>query len=233
MQKQKSTSKKLKNSENKCEFCKKVMESSDSLIKHNCQKKKRWMEKDTKINRIAYSAFERFFKINYPKQKRKEYREFIDSRYYNSFITFAKYLILLENIDISVFIDYIIKNQIPLSDWNSDYVYQSYIKEKIYREDIDDAFIRSMNIIKEWANDNDLSWKDFFKDVDKDYAKKLLSTGKLSPWVVFIFDGENLLSRFTTSDMNDIDFILNVETWNKKLTINKKRMKELRNISKE
>ena len=237
MQKSKNTSKKLKSSlskiTTKCEFCKKDFINQDSLVKHSCAKKKRWLVRDNKINQIGFNAFTQFFKISFPKQKDKTYRDFIDSRYYTTFINFASHAILLDGIDLSQYIKFLIKREYKIDDWDKAHVYQTYIKEKVLIESIDDAFVRSLKILKVCEDNIDIKIKDFFKEIDTDYGKVLLKSGKISPWMLFIMDGENLLSRFNEYDMNEIDFLLNVETWNKKMLINKKRVKELKDILKE
>lgn len=225
-------SKKLKN-DHKCCFCKKSFVGEDSLIKHSCEKKRRWLEKDNRVNKIAFIAFERFFQIHYPSNTKKVYDDFINSRYYTSFINFSRHIYSLDNIDMMNYIDFIIKRQIPLNDWTSVYVYETYIKEKVLKESLDDAFIRSLKILNEWGYDQDESWRDFFKIVDKDYAKVLLRSGKLSPWMLFLCDGENLLGRFNDQDLLEIDFLLDFSYWNKKIALNKKRVDELKKIFEE
>lgn len=216
----------------KCPHCKKALASEDALIKHYCEKKRRWLEKDSTINKVAFYTFQRFHNLNFPGKKEKNYEEFMNSRYYTSFINFSRHINSLDYIDKSQYIDYVIKHQIPLSNWSHTYVYEGYVKDKVLRESIDDAFIRSLQVLEEWSEEEEISWREFYNRANTSYIKILLKSGKLSPWIIFLENGEKILERLSISDINEIEFLLDGETWSRKLALNKKRIKQLNELIK-
>src|SRR4051812_34593532 len=103
-----------------CEHCKKEFVKELSLINHSCEKKRRWFQKDEPTSRISFMAWSRFHDLNSFNKKSTSangYKEFINSKYYLAFIKFGKHIISLNAVEPAKFIDYVIKNNLPLDKW--------------------------------------------------------------------------------------------------------------------
>lgn len=222
MSSKRSTKSKVTEDKHQCNFCKKTFVREASLIKHSCEMKRRWMEKDTRVNQLGFNTYVKFYELNYPGKRKKTYDEFMNSRYFTSFVNFGRHLYNLESVDVMMFVTYLIKNSVALSEWSKMYVYESYVREITKKESLEDAVIRNVLIMKEWSLENGTKWYNFFREVGIDYAKILIKTGRLSPWMLFIGPGDDLISRMSQQDLLDIQNLLDVELWSKKISLNKK-----------
>ena len=76
----------------RCEFCNGEFVRESTLMTHMCESKRRWMNKDLQGNRIAFQAWNEFYKKNTTNKKKKTYEDFIKSAYYTAFVKFGNYL---------------------------------------------------------------------------------------------------------------------------------------------
>lgn len=171
-----------------CEFCNREFAKELSLINHSCEKKRRWFQRDEPHARLAFMAWNRFYELNnFGKNKEyyKSYRNFIDSRYYIAFAKFGKHMRDLNALEPHKFIDYVIKNNLPLDKWTHDFVYEQYIRELIRKESAEDALERNILLMSEWAVQHNLQWSDFFRMVNTNQAVLWIKSGRISPWVLY------------------------------------------------
>ena len=62
-----------------CEFCKREFLRESTIMKHMCETKDRYLNKDKQGNRIGFQAWVQFYKKNTATKKQKTYEEFIKS----------------------------------------------------------------------------------------------------------------------------------------------------------
>ena len=60
-------------SEFSCEFCNRSFQRETTMIKHLCENKRRWQDKDQPGNRIGYQAWLNFYAKNTGTKKKKTY----------------------------------------------------------------------------------------------------------------------------------------------------------------
>src|SRR3984885_15375782 len=134
-----------------CEFCKRKFHNETSFINHNCEKKRRWFNRDDPSSRLAFMSWARFYELNskFVKTgtKKQSFKEFMDSRYYAAFMKFARHLIDLNVLEPNKFIDYVIKNNLPLDKWTHDIIYENYVNELLKREDPESALARNIELM--------------------------------------------------------------------------------------
>lgn len=211
MQKPNNSTKTQKNSAVElytCEFCKRGFHRELTLINHSCEKKRRWFIRDETVSRLAFMAWSRFYELNSQLKKqgtKRSYREFIDSRYYIAFVKFAKQMVDLNAISPEKFIDYVIKNNLPLDKWTHDAVYEKYVDETIKTESPEDALARTVELMKQWSDQTGEDWANFFRSVNTNQATHWIKTGKISPWVLYNADSaDDLLTRCTQEQIGII-----------------------------
>ena len=83
-----------------CEFCKREFIKESTVLKHICEYKHRWLEKDNHSNRIGFQAWLQFYKKNSTSKKNKTIEEFIKSAYYIGFAKFGTYCINVNVINV-------------------------------------------------------------------------------------------------------------------------------------
>lgn len=227
------TKKKQKNKMATCKYCDKEFRLERTLSKHLCVKKQRYMEKDTIGSRIGFRVFEIFYQRT-SSVKEVTFEMFINSPFYADFIKFARYTCDLKPISLEDYVVFLVKNAIPLTAWTKKEAYEAYVLEITRKESIERALERSIKYIYDWANDNNQNVKDFFRNVTTFEATYAISTGKISPWVVFVANTTDLLlERLSEEQAEMIKNILDSEFWRKKIIINQNDVEFLQNVLKE
>jgi hypothetical protein len=217
--------KNLKNELHICEFCKREFHKELTLINHSCEKKRRWFVRDDTEARLAFMAWSRFYELNSQLKKqgtKRTHREFIDSRYYIAFIKFAKQVIDLNAISPDKFVDYVIKNNLPLDKWTHDAVYEKYVDETIKTESPEDALARTIELMKQWSEQTGNEWFDFFRHVNTNQAAAWVKNGKISPWVLYNADSaDDLLTRCNQEQISIIAKMAKPAPWKVKFNRDK------------
>lgn len=170
-------------------------------------------------------AWARFYELNGSLRKegtKKTFREFMDSKYYLAFVRFGKHMVDLNAVDPAAFIDYVIKNNLPLDKWTHDIVYERYIVDLIKNEAPEKALARNLELMQEWSAQNNEPWHDFFRKVSPTQAAAWVKNGKLSPWVLYNADSaESLLDRCGPEQLKIISTVAKPPQW--KLRFNKNK----------
>ena len=181
-----------------CSFCKKEFVRELAFLEHMCEKKRRWGEQGTKHVVAGFRTYQRFYKSNNPRAREKTFEEFIHNRFYTDFVKFGRHLLDINAINPDAFIDFLIKNQIRLSQWQSPVVYETYVRELNKKESPDAAIERSFMLMLQWANETGEPWTDFFRKISPVLAVQWIQSGRISPWVIFTASSaEEMISRFS------------------------------------
>lgn len=201
----------------KCEFCNREFSSELRLINHVCEKKRRWFQKDLPQGRIAFLAWTRFYELTGQfgsAKKKRSYREFIDSRYYLAFSKFSRHLLDTAAPEPERFIDYVIKNNLPIDKWTHDAVYAEYVKDLIRTESPEQALERAIVLMREWGQQHDKSWIDFFREVNTNQLVHWVKTGRVSPWVLYNANSAaDMLARCTPEQVSMIVEFAPIAPW--------------------
>lgn len=201
----------------RCEFCSREFSDELRLINHVCEKKRRWFQKDQPQGRIAFLAWSRFYELNgqfASNKTKKSYKEFINSKYYRAFSRFSRHLLDTAAPEPERFIDYVIKNNLPIDKWTHDQVYAEYVKDLIRTESPEQALERGIMLMREWSQQHEKSWTDFFRDVNTNQLTNWIKTGRISPWVLYnAASAEDALQRCTPEQIGIISSTAPAVQW--------------------
>jgi hypothetical protein len=200
-----------------CEFCSKSFKKEISLINHNCEKKRRWFSKDEPVSRMAFIAWSRFYELSqYQKgvNVKSEFKEFINSKFYIGFNKFAHYMIDINVINPTNFIDFVIKSNTPLKTWSTDIMYQQYIIEYIKKESAEKALERMIPLMRQWSEIYNTPWTDFFRKISPNLAISWISSGRISPWILYNSDSAlELFHKCNPEQLNIITKVAPIDQW--------------------
>lgn len=220
-----------------CEFCRRAFVKEINLINHNCEKKRRWFQRDEPHARYGFIAWSRFYELNtFGKTKdfKNNHRNFIDSRYYNAFINFGKHLRDLNAINPPKFIDYVIKNNLPLDKWTHDFVYEQYVRELTRNEPPEQALERNIMLMKEWSMQTGENWYDFFRKLNPNQGALWIKSGRISPWVLYNADSSiDFFERCSPEQLSMIKDHAPPGPWKIKFGKNKDSCEFIRNTLRE
>jgi len=199
-----------------------------------CEKKRRHNDKDTVASRMGLELYRRYFELNTATKNSKTIEQFIDSRYYKSFIKFARRLMDLRPVDQARFVDYVFRNGVKDRDWCKDTVYESYIVDLLSKEPAARGLERSIKTMEQWGTDHDLPFNTFFAQVSPSEATHLVKMGKISPWVLYLAETSDLLwDRLSDEQAGIISSVVEPKLWRLKFELKKDDCSFTRDILRE
>lgn len=200
-----------------CKFCSKAFHREVTLSTHMCAKKQRTLDLTSTGSRLGFRAFQRFFEITTHSKRIKTSTDFIDSAYYIEFVKFGNYVAMLKPVHLDQFVEFVIRNSVKLKDWTAPYVYEAYIVDLTRKEPAASATDRTIINIIEWSEENKTDFNKFFSIVSANEGAYLISTGKISPWVLYLCaGGGDLMDRFTEDHGKMIGSIIDPGFWMQK-----------------
>lgn len=219
-----------------CEFCKRGFNDEKNLINHNCEKKRRWFRREDPHARLGFMAWSRFYELTNSGgyKKKNNYKEFINSRYYTAFIKFGRHIIDINAIDPAKFIDFVIKNNLPIDKWTNDFVYEQYIRELTKKETPEQACERMILLMQQWSMQTGEPWQDFFRKINTNLAVQWVQSGRISPWLLYTLDSAlDLIDRCNLEQQEMIKKFAPVAQWKIKFMKNRDSVDWIKNTMKD
>lgn len=236
---EKSTSRNLKKSDidlYKCEHCGKNFKTENGLIKHLCKTKKRWLEKDELYFQKGFIIFQKFNEIVLRARKEKTRDEFISSSYYDGFINLSKFLLSSPVAFTEKYYLYLFKNNIKMNIWDQYETYRKFLLDFYKTDDPTKALERTLGFIGKWAENKEVPWTSFFKDVSPGLAIDWIKYGRISPWILYCNQGSfgiSLFERISDEQLNMIAIIIDPVIWNRRLAVDEKKIMDFVEVLKE
>ena len=183
------------------------------MMKHLCETKRRWQDRDKHGNRIGHSAWVQFYSKHSRKAKR-DYMDFAKSAYYTAFVKFGNYCVEAQVLNPSRYVDWLLKNQISIDTWNRDTNYTKFIVDYLKTEDPLDAIARSIETTIALAESDKIMSKDVFRYGNRNKICFEITKGKISPWMLYhsVSGVEMIESLDVTQQKMILDYI-NPEQW--------------------
>ena len=217
--------------EYRCEHCKRTFVRPNSFLKHLCEQKRRWMDRDKPQNRIAFHAWLQFYKTAQPSKKKREYIDFIGNAYYGGFIKYGTYCVDVGVINPDRYVDYLLKEKVPIDSWNSDKVYTKYLIFYLRSEDSIDAVKRSIDNMLNLGENENVELRDVFRYVNPNKICQYICSGRISPWVLYLSKtGPDFLSKLNDDQRGVIFEYIDPERWNIKLKRDVKEADEIKEV---
>ncbi len=201
--------------EYRCEHCKRSFVRPSSFINHMCEQKRRWMDKDKPQNRIAFSAWLNFYRTVQPSRKKREYVDFIGNAYYRGFVKYGTYCVEARVVNPEQYAEYLLKEKVPLDNWNSDKIYTKYLIFHLRSEDGVDAVRRSIDNMLTLGENENVELRDVFRYVNANKVCQYICSGRISPWVLYLTtSGVEFLSKLNDDQRSVIFEYIDPEKWN-------------------
>jgi len=198
----------------KCAFCNAGFSKESTLFAHSCEQKRRHLQKNEKHVTLAYQVFVTFYQKSLNFKGIKTYEEFCKSPYYNAFVKFGSYLNNVRPLYMEKYIEHIVTSGIKLDHWCRDEHYEKYVFELIKKESVETALERSVETMTVWAQDNNLSWNQYFTNASVNRIVWDIKDGKISPWLLLnCKTGKQALGTFNDEQLNMIVNILDPGHW--------------------
>lgn len=218
----------------KCEFCKREFLRESTILKHVCENKRRYLDKDKQGNRIGFQAFINFYKRNSTSKKQKTYEEFIKSAYYSAFVKFGNYCVEVNVLNPSRFSEWLLKNDYKIDgSWTSDEVYNKFLTQYLREEDPLDAVARSIETMIKLSEPEKILSKDYLRYGSSNKICYQITTGKISPWVLYQSEsGKEFLDNLDETQVKMIFDYINPELWAVKFKRDIQQVNEVKELLK-
>jgi hypothetical protein len=214
-----------------CEFCKKQYQQEKSFLVHMCAKKQRFLDRGEKYVKLGFWVYQRFHNLSYNHRKEKTFEDFANSQFYTSFTRFGRYLLNINAVNMQGFVDFLIKASIPIDEWQSPIVYETYVRELNKRESADAAVERNILLMEQWAVETGEHWTDFFRKIEPTLATAWIRSGRISPWVLYTASSaSNLMQRMSEEQVELTRQALDPAFWGAKLETDTEEVDRIRAI---
>jgi hypothetical protein len=201
------------------------------MMKHLCENKRRWQDKDQPGNRIGFQAWVEFYKKNTASKKPRTYVDFTKSAYYIAFVKFGHYCVDIKCINVVRYADWLLKNQIKIDSWCSDTNYTKFLIEYLKTEDPLDAIARSIEATMTISKDSGIETKDCLRYANRNKLAYAVTTGKISPWMLYQSEsGVKFLEELDESQQKMIIDYINPEQWAIKFRRNNEMVTQVKEL---
>lgn len=200
-------------------------------MSHLCETKRRWQDRDMPGNRIGFQSWLEFYKRNTATKKTKTYQDFAKSAYYIAFVKFGRYCVDIKCINVNRYADWLLKNSVKIDSWCSDANYDKFLLDYLKQEDPLDAIARSIETTIEFAKQEQLQSKDYFRYGNRNRICHLITNGKISPWLLYQSEsGVEFLEGIDEGNQKVIINYINPEQWALKFNRNPDSVTEVRKL---
>jgi hypothetical protein len=204
----------------KCQYCGKAFAKESTLASHACEQKRRAQQQNETGVQLGFKAYLRFYQTTQGAGKIKTYEDFAGSPYYTAFVKFGRHLVGIRAVNPTVFIDWLLKNNKKLDYWTKDAFYAEWLAEYMKKENPQDALERALKEMTSYAEDHPElknGYRDYFRYANGNRICYHISTGRISPWVVF--NCESGVAFLDTLSNEQVEIILpwiDPDYWQKK-----------------
>jgi hypothetical protein len=172
----------------KCQYCGKAFVKESTLTSHACEQKRRAQQQNETGVQLGFKAYLRFYQTTQAANKTKTYEDFATSPYYTAFVKFGRHLVGIRAVNPLVFIDWLLKNNKKLDYWTKDAFYAEWLAEYMKKEAVQDAMERALKEMTNYAEEHPElrnGFTDYFRYANGNRICHHISTGRISPWVVY------------------------------------------------
>jgi len=204
----------------KCRYCEKDFRKESTLAVHLCENKRRWQQERESGVQLGLQAYLRFYEITQGSARLKSYADFVASPYYNAFVKFGRYCQNIRCINFNNYLEWLLKNNKKIDNWCSDRLYEEWLPGYLQREAVQDALERALKEMQTYADDHpDLrnGFTDYFKYANSNRICHHITTGRISPWIVFnCSTGVEFLEQLTEEQIQIVLPWIDPEYWQRK-----------------
>ncbi len=204
-------------SEHRCRYCEKTFQRESTLAVHLCEAKRRHQQQNEKGVQLGLQAYLRFYETTQGSAKYKTYDDFSKSPYYNAFVKWGRHCVNINAINVSAYIEWLLKNNKKLDHWHRDSMYDEYLQQYLRTEALSDALQRAIEYSIRWGEERDLPPQDFLRYGNYNTVAFAISTGRISPWVVYnCASGQQFLENMNTDQMHIVWPWIETDFWQRK-----------------
>jgi len=205
--------------EHVCKYCGVRFSRESTLNVHQCQPKRRHLQKNDKGVVIGFNAWLRFYELTQGSAKLKTYENFCESTLYGAFVKFGKHCVNISAINVDQFIDWVLKKNYKIDNWCRDTIYAEYLFHILRQESATDALERSILTMQSWSEEfPQYQLHEYFTQVSANRLIQHIQNGRISAWAIYCCEsGNEKLSTMTETQLGLIMGFIDPLFWEKHL----------------
>ena len=210
--------KEFKPGEHVCKYCGTGFVRESTLQVHQCEPKRRDLQRGEKGVVIGFQTWLRFYELTQGSAKLKTYEDFCNNNFYNAFVKFGRHCVAISAINVNQFMDYVLKKQIKIDNWCKDKVYEEYLYGILRSESSSDALERSIITMQEWSEETGNDITTYFTTVSANRFVQHILNGRVSCWAIYCCD--NGIDKLGTLSEEQVTLLMpwiDPEFWQRKL----------------
>lgn len=215
----------------RCPYCNKSYSRESWFRKHLCEKRKRFEQ----IHNMDFVRGLRIYthwriRNGYVRRGKKvTEQDFINSQFYKSFMNLVKFTSDNWVITSLRYLDFLIDFRIAEVNWTNEETLKTY---REYTRRTEDPIIQAKatyETIQAWCESNGVDRREFFAKIPPGAALQMITTNRISPWVLFGYDRSvnDLLSRVSDDWVCSINEFLNNSYWINRLKSSEETQKSV------
>ena len=203
-----------------CKFCGRYYKTERGILDHKCVKKRRYEELKLPEGRIALICFQILYKTTTNSTtKTKTAFDFINSPYYNNILDFGKFVTKNRIKRYESYFTYLLKYDVPAFKWCDERIFSLYIRSFIKAEPMESAIENSFKTMSKWADENNRTWTEYFKENSNNAIIRDFKMGLMSPWVLYnSISGEYFIQRLNKYELDRIYEYIDPVYWEEKFS---------------
>lgn len=215
----------------RCDYCNREFKRESSLVKHLCVQKKRHLERDDQHVKLGLKFFNDWYKRAMGAKTDKAFSDFAKSRYYAAFVKFGLYVLESRVLAPERYLEWLIVQQVKLSDWHKDSVYNRYLSEQSKRETAERALERFVLHAESWSEKTGHHWSSYWKEVNVNRMVHDIKMGKISPWVLLSYPAaKERLEDLPNQMLNEVADTIDLSYWQRKIEVNKPTVQWIKEV---
>lgn len=166
----------------RCDFCNSGFVTEVRFLKHECDAMRRDKDFRSTTGKAAWIHYQNWMKSNRRSVPAPD--SFIQSRFFNTFIKFAKFAKKVSIPNVDGYIRLMSKRNISPTLWSHDQVYMMYLEHMEYNEDPMKLAEITIEALYEIADDNAVDIGNVFDVALPSEIIQMIRQRRLSPWIL-------------------------------------------------
>lgn len=197
-----------------CQYCQKQFSRETTLAAHLCESKRRHQERSEKGVQLGLQAYLKFYEYTQGSARLKSWDQFVESPYYRAFVKFGRYCQNSHVINPLRFMDWLLKNNKKIDYWCQDTNYTEYLIDYLQHEAVTDALTRALSESIAWSDETGNPDRDFLRYGNRNRLCHAVTTGRLSPWVIYNCNsGQEFLNEINSEQVAIIWPYIDADRW--------------------
>lgn len=198
-----------------CSYCHRNYVRERAFMEHKCPVKARIEQLRSPLGQASYMFYAKWMHAS--KRAIPEQSTFMNSKFYESFIRFAKFNKALQLPSTELYIQVMMQKGITPELWTDDRAYSIYLEHMEYHVDPKLSIIMTSETLAKLSKEYECEIRDVFLRVGKNDIIQLIRERKLSPWILLKSPRfMKFVETCSTEQLSILETLIDSSFWKKK-----------------